>query len=448
MTKTISAMREDARNIFLAATRAVEGQSAVDRHCCRQGHWFQAGDHRVDLDSIDSLLVVGAGKATASMAKAIEALLGERISDGLIAVPYGHMETLGRIRQIEAGHPVPDENGMRAAAAIVEMVSRARETDLVLCLISGGGSALLPLPAPGISLSDKQAVNRLLLACGASIHEINTVRKHISGIKGGQLARAAYPAKLLTLVISDVIGDDLDIIASGPTVADPGTFQDAMQIIRRCDLAEKLPQTVAHHLARGLDGTIAETPKPGEPIFERVAHCIVAANIQALLAAEAEAGKRGYHPLILSSRLAGDAGAAAAFHLSILEEIHASNRPVAAPACILSGGETTVAVRGHGLGGRNQEFALHAVSQLSQLHPAVMLSAGTDGRDGPTDAAGAFADSTSWVRAQESGLDPDAFLRNNDSYTFFSRLGDLLKTGPTRTNVMDVRIMMQEMNRK
>lgn len=442
MMKMISAMREDARNIFLAATRAVEGQAAVDRHCCRQGRWFLAGDCRVDLDSIDSLLVVGAGKATASMAKAIEALLGDRISDGLIAVPYGHQETLGRIRQIEAGHPVPDENGMRAAAAIVEMVSRARETDLVLCLISGGGSALLPLPAPGISLSDKQAVNRLLLACGASIHEINTVRKHLSGIKGGQLARAAYPAKVLTLVISDVIGDDLDIIASGPTVGDPGTFRDAMQIIRRFDLAGKLPQAVAHHLACGLDGTIPETPKPEEPIFERAAHCIVAANIQALLAAEAEAGKRGYHPLILSSRLAGDVGAAADFHLSILEEILATSKPVAQPACILSGGETTVTVRGHGTGGRNQEFALHAVSRISPIHPAVLLSAGTDGRDGPTDAAGAFADSTSLRRAKESRLDPGAFLRNSDSYTFFSRLGDLLKTGPTRTNVMDVRILL------
>lgn len=440
--KTISAMREDARNIFLAATRAVEGQSAVNRHCRRQGSRLQAGDHWVDLDAIDSLFVVGAGKATASMAKAIEALLGERITDGLIAVPYGHREKLERIRQIEAGHPVPDDNGMHAAAAIIEMVSRARKTDLVLCLISGGGSALLPLPAPGISLSDKQAVNRLLLACGASIHEINTVRKHLSGIKGGQLARAAYPAKVLTLVISDVIGDDLDIIASGPTVADPGTFWDALQIIRRFDLAERLPQAVAHHLACGLDGTIAETPKPGEPIFERVAHCIVAANIQALLAAEVEADKRGYHPLILSSRLAGDVGAAAAFHLSILEEILTSKKPFAAPACILSGGETTVTLRGHGLGGRNQEFALHAVSRISQLHPAVILSAGTDGRDGPTDAAGAFADSTSLRRAEESRLDPDAFLQDNDSYTFFSRLGDLLKTGPTRTNVMDVRILL------
>ena len=438
----IRRMREDARSIFLAGIKAVQGQEAVLRHCRRHGNRLQVADVTVDLDGIGSIVVVGAGKATASMAMAVETLMGDRISEGVIAIPYGHREPLARIRQMKAGHPIPDENGVAAACAILETVIRAKEGDLIICLISGGGSALMPLPAESIRLFDKQETSRLLIQCGASIHEINTVRKHLSAVKGGRLAQAAFPARMLTLVVSDVVGDDLDVIASGPTVADRSTYRDARRIVERYDLLDKLPGAVIEHIDAGCKGLVPETPKPGEPWFERVETRIVASNIEALLAAEAQAQEKEYHPLVLSSRFSGDTGAAAAFHLAILEEIISSGKPICPPACILSGGETTVVVRGGGFGGRNQEFVLHTVGHLPEDRPVVCFSAGTDGRDGPTDAAGAVADSTSLERARKLDLDPEAYLAGNDSFTFFSRLGDGVITGATGTNVMDIRLIL------
>lgn len=438
----IRRMREDARSIFLAGIQAVQGQEAVFRHCRRHGDRLQLADITVDLDGIGSIVVVGAGKATASMAMAVEALMGDRISEGIIAVPYGHREPLARIRQMEAGHPIPDENGVAAACAILETVTRAKEGDLVICLISGGGSALMPLPAEGIRLSDKQETSRLLIQCGASIHEINTVRKHLSAIKGGRLAQAAFPARVVTLIVSDVVGDDLDVIASGPTVADRSTYGDARRVVERYGLLDKLPGAVIERIDAGCKGLAPETPKPGEPWVERGETRIVASNIEALLAAEAQAQEKGYHTLLLSSRFSGDTGATAAFHLAILEEIIASGKPICPPACILSGGETTVVVRGAGLGGRNQEFVLHTVGRLPEDRPVVCFSAGTDGRDGPTDAAGAMADSTSLERAKRLDVDPEAYLAENDSYSFFSRLGDGVITGNTGTNVMDLRLIL------
>lgn len=438
----IRRMREDARSIFLAGVRAVQGREAVLRHCRRQGNRLQMADLTVDLDAIGSVIVVGAGKATASMAMAVETLMGDRISEGVIAIPYGHREPLTRIRQMEAGHPIPDENGVAAAYAVLDTVTRAKEGDLVICLLSGGGSALMPLPAEGIGLADKQETSRLLIQCGASIHEINAVRKHLSAIKGGRLAQAAFPARMFTWIVSDVVGDNLDVIASGPTVADRSTYRDVRQIAERYDLLDRLPKAVVERIDAGCKGLVPETPKSGEPCFERVHTCIVASNIEALLAAEAEARKRGYHPMILSSRFSGDTGAAAAFHLAILQEMLSSGKPIGLPACILSGGETTVVVRGAGLGGRNQEFVLHAVGHLPEDRPVVFFSAGTDGRDGPTDVAGAVADSTSLERARKLGLDPEDFLSRNDSNTFFSRLGDGVITGNTGTNVMDIRLIL------
>ncbi|MEW6260299.1 MAG: glycerate kinase [Thermodesulfobacteriota bacterium] len=399
-------------------------------------------DATIDLDAIGSVIVVGVGKATAAMATAVETLMGDRISEGVIAIPYGHREPLVRIRQMEAGHPIPDENGIAAARSVLEAVRLAKERDVVICLLSGGGSALMPLPAEGIRLSDKQETSRLLIQCGASIHEINTVRKHLSAIKGGRLAQAAFPARMFTWIVSDVVGDDLDVIASGPTVADPSTYGDARRIVERHDLLDKLPRAVVERIDAGCKGLVPETPKPGEPWFERIQTRILASNIEALLAAQAEAQERGYHTMILSSRFSGDTGALAAFHLAVLHEMVSSGNPIGLPACILSGGETTVVVRGEGLGGRNQEFVLHAVGRLPEDRPAVCFSAGTDGRDGPTDAAGALADSTSLERARQLGLDPEAYLRNNDSYTFFSRLGDGVITGKTGTNVMDIRLIL------
>lgn len=438
----IRRMRKDARSIFLSGIQAVQGQEAVLRHCRRDGDRLQTADLTVDLGGIGSIVVVGAGKAAASMATAIEILMGDRISEGVIAVPYGHREPLARIRQMEAGHPIPDENGVAAARAILETVTRAKEADLVICLLSGGGSALMPLPAEGIRLLDKQETGRLLIRSGASIHEINTVRKHLSAIKGGRLAQAAFPARMLTLIVSDVVGDDLDVIASGPTVADRSTYGDARRVVENYDLLDKLPGAVVEHIGAGCKGLAPETPKPGEPWFERVDTRIVASNIEALLAAEAKARQKGYRTLILSSRFSGDTGASAAFHLAILQEMISSGKPIPPPACILSGGETTVVVRGAGLGGRNQEFVLHSVGRLPEDRPIVWFSAGTDGRDGPTDAAGAMADSTSLERARRLDLDPEAYLAENDSYSFFSRLGDGVITGTTGTNVMDLRIIL------
>ena len=316
--------------------------------------------------------------------------------------------------------------------------TQAGADDLVICLISGGASALLPLPAPPVTLEEKQETTRLLLACGANIHEINCIRKHISGIKGGQLARLAYPATVLALILSDVIGDDLDMIGSGPTVPDRSTFADARAIFEKYGIWNKLPLGVRQRIA----DTAPETPKPGDRIFERVQNLIVGSNRLAVDAAAREARALGFRTMVLSTFIEGEAREAGRIHAAIAKEIVASGRPVKSPACVISGGETTVTIRGSGLGGRNQEFALAAAIDIDGLSEVVILSGGTDGTDGPTDAAGAIADGRTVSRAQASGLDASDFLARNDSYHFFEGLGDLLKTGPTGTNVADVRILL------
>jgi len=314
--------------------------------------------------------------------------------------------------------------------------------DLVLFLLSGGGSALLPLPVEGISLKEKQELTQLLLDCGADIKEINTVRKHISQLKGGWLARWAYPSTVITLILSDVVGNPLEMIASGPMVPDPSTFEEAWQVIEKYDLSEKVPPSIKNHLLQGKEKRVEETPKPGEEIFERVFNLIIGSNILALQGAEKEAQKFGFHSLILSSSIIGDTREVARFHGAIAREVVSTDHPIPKPACILSGGETTVTLHGNGLGGRNQEFCLAGSFEIEGLEKVVLLSGGTDGTDGPTDAAGAISDHTTLQRARAMGLDPKAYLRNNDSYHFFKQLGDLLITGPTRTNVMDVRIIL------
>jgi len=318
----------------------------------------------------------------------------------------------------------------------------AGEQDLVLCLLSGGGSALLPLPDEGLTLADKQATIQVLLACGATIHEINTIRKHTSRIKGGWLARAGHPATMISLIISDVVGDDLDIIASGPTVPDPGTFEDCMAIVRKYTIEDRLPPVVMQYLAQGAVGEREETPKPGDPVFEKVQNLIVAGNREALSAAKAKAESLGYTTLVLSAMFEGETRDVARFHASIAQEVVASGHPICAPACILSGGETTVTLSGTGLGGRNQEFVLACVPLLEGLDNMVLMSAGTDGTDGPTDAAGAIMDGMTGERARQKGMEAVAYLENNDAYHYFNQLGDLFKPGPTQTNVMDLRIML------
>jgi hydroxypyruvate reductase len=391
-----------------------------------------------DFASVQNIYVVGAGKAGASMAKAAERVLGRRITAGLVNVKDGHVAKLRRIELNECGHPVPDERGVAGAARIAGIAAAAGKDDLVLCLISGGGSALLPWPAEGITLEEKQSVTKLLLACGANIHEINSVRKHISRIKGGQLARLASPATVESLLLSDVIGDDLDVIGSGPTAPDSSTFASAVAILEKFGILGRVPAPVRDRLQRGVRGEIEETPKPGDAIFSRVRNIVVGSAALALDAAARKAKELGYRPLVLASRIQGETREIARMHAAIAAEVVRDARPVRPPACIITGGETTVTIKGEGLGGRNQEFVLAAAIDIAGLPDTVAFSAGTDGSDGPTDAAGAIADGATLRR----GPDARAYLDRNDSYHYFEKLRDLVITGPTNTNVMDVRLML------
>ncbi len=435
-------MRKDAVDIFQAGLAAVDPIPAVKRCVQRKEDKLIVGERAYDLSEFERVFVIGAGKASAAMARALEDILGDRIQQGFINVKYGHSLDLTRVRCHEAGHPVPDAAGLEGARSMVEILEQAGERDLVLCLLSGGGSALFPYPAEGLSLQDKQELTGLLLACGATIQEINAVRKHISRIKGGRMAQIAHPATLIALILSDVIGDDLDSIASGPTVPDRFTFADCMAILELYGLRDKVPSGIRDALERGMRGDTADTPKAGDPVFSRTHNLIVASNTLAMQAAGRRAEELGYATLLLSSFVEGETREVALVHAAVAKEILKTGNPVARPACVLSGGETTVTIRGHGLGGRNLEFTLAAAQAIRGLEGVVVLSAGTDGTDGPTDAAGALADGNTVDRALEKGLDPLHYLNNNDSYHFFQPLGDLLKTGPTLTNVMDVRLIL------
>ncbi len=392
----------------------------------------------------DRILVVGAGKAGVPMARAVQSIVGADRVGGCVVVPHGQAADLGAIRIREAGHPVPDRPGVDAGQEVVAVLDDVDERTLVLCLISGGGSALLVCPAPGIDLDDLRATNEALLACGATIVEINTLRKHLSAVKGGQLARAAAPARVATLVLSDVVGDPLDAIASGPTVPDPTTFADCAAIVDRYGLDGKLPEAVLERIRRGVAGEVPETPKAGDAIFERVEHVLVANNARAVEAAAGAAEDLGYRPLVLSTTIEGETRDVARVHAAIATEALQSGRPCRPPCCLISGGETTVTLRGEGRGGRNQEFALAAAVALDGVEGVTVCSVGTDGIDGATDAAGAIADGRSVARAEAAGIDARAALDDNDSHTVFAQLDDLVITGPTDTNVMDLRLILIE----
>ncbi len=404
----------------------------------------------LDLSAYNRILVLGAGKASARMARGLEDLLGDRISAGLVAVKEGHLEELSRIRLLEAAHPVPDARSAQAAIDILDLARSAGEGDLVFVLVSGGGSAILAAPAQeeghALSLADKQAVTRELLACGANIQEINCLRKHLSAIKGGRLARAIAPARCVSLILSDVVGDDLDAIASGLTVPDPTTWADAWAVVERYGLAGRIPAEAEALLQAGLAGRVPDTPKAADPAFAATRTVLIGTNYQALLAAQAKAVELGYAPLLLTSRLTGEAREMAGLFLSLAKDIAAHGLPVARPACVIAGGETTVTLRGTGRGGRNQEMALAYLAGLAAspagAEDAVFLSASTDGSDGPTDAAGAFASLDILRQARFKGVNPFAALADNDSYTFFDTLGRLLRTGPTNTNVCDVHVLI------
>ena len=436
--------RRHIREIFRHSLEAVNPTKLTASYLQLTDESLKVGEMEYDLSQWENIYVIGVGKACAKMASALEHVLGQRIMGGLVLIPYQTRMDLKRIEIHIGGHPIPDEAGMRGTQRMLKLTGGLTNKDLVFCLISGGGSALLTLPTPPITLEDKRQLTRLMLECGANIDEINTLRKHLSQTKGGRLVKYAFPATVVSLILSDVVGDRIDSIASGPTVPDDTTFTDCLEIIEKYRLRDKVPHRVLHYLQDGLQGRVGETPKKGDPIFENSNYFVIGNNLLALRAAAAKAEELGYRPFILSSYIEGEAREVAIFHSAIIKELLGSGNPIPPPACLISGGETTVTVKGSGIGGRNLEFVLQLAMEINGLPGVTVLSAGTDGIDGNSDAAGALADGETVSRAIQRGLSPQSFLDNNDSYTFFRELGDLIITGPTETNVLDVRIMVEE----
>jgi hydroxypyruvate reductase len=442
-----SRLRRDALTLFRAAVRAADPGPAVAASLIRRRNGLEVWDRgrwidTLDLAEFDRVWILAVGKAAAPMARAGRKILGAKFHDGIVVVKTGHAQPAPGCRVFEAGHPIPDEAGRTAAEHLRGMLEAAGENDLVLSLVSGGASALAPLPVPGVSLADKRTATGLLLASGAGIHEINAVRKHLSSLKGGRMARLAAPARVVNLMLSDVVGDDMDVIGSGPFVPDPSTFEEAWKVLDRYGLIPQVPAPVRLHLEQGRAGRADETPKPGDPVFDRVTNLVVGSNRQSLRAVREKAMELGYGVLILTATLQGEAREAAGVLAAMAREIRASGHPVPPPACLISGGEPTVTLEGEGKGGRNQEFALAAALGIQGLENVVILAAGTDGTDGPTDAAGALVDGTTVKRAERMGLSAWDHLHRHDAYPFFDRLGDLIRTGPTRTNVMDVHLVL------
>ncbi len=435
---------EAFERVLAAALAAVDPAQAVRRHVALDGEVLVVAGSRYPLTEYRRVIVVGAGKASAPMAAAVEECVGDRVPvGGVVTVRYGHAVPTRRVAIREAGHPMPDAAGVSATREIVAALESASRGDLVVCVISGGGSALLTLPIEGISLAELQRTTDALLRCGATINEINVVRKHLDSVKGGGLARIAAPAELVTLVLSDVVGNPLDAIASGPTVPDTSTFADAVEVFDRYGLWSALPPVVAERMRGGAAGAWPETPKPGDPLFAQTQTVVVGSNLLACEAAADAARELGLRALILSTYIEGEARDVGQLLGGVLREVDASGHPLPRPCLLVAGGETTVTVRGQGSGGRNQELALAAASSVRGLDNVLLASIGTDGSDGPTDAAGAWVDGATLERAARLGLDPAAALADNDSYTFFEALGGayLVRTGPTNTNVNDLYLM-------
>jgi len=424
--------------VMQSALAAVEPGEAVRRSLRCDGHRLTVGERAYNLDEYDQVIVVGAGKASAPMAAAVEEVLGKRVTSGLVVVKHGHTHPTRTVQLREASHPIPDESCVNGTAELVALLATTGPRDLVVVVLSGGGSALMLLPADGISLADMQQTTDVLLRAGATINELNTIRKHLEQAKGGGLARLAAPSDVLALVLSDVVGNPLDVIASGPTVPDTSTFADTCAIVDRFGIWDRLPESVAGRLRAGLEGRIADTPKPGDPLFDRVDTVVVASNELAAEAGVSQAESEGLSALLLTTYVEGEAREVAKVVAALAREEAARNRPLTRPACLVLGGETTVQVRGTGVGGRNQELALAASLKIVGLDDVIIAALATDGNDGPNDATGALVDGTTVARARAVGLDPDAYLANNDTYHFFESLGDLLITGPTNTNVNDL----------
>lgn len=449
---------KDVRRILEAALASVDPGSATRRFLLRRGDWLGIAGRDYDLTRVRQLVCIALGKASLPMSRAAISILGDRLEWGIVVshnlpkkpstdsddrdFSYRHSHLSAafnkKVTFIQAGHPVPDFHSLHAAALISKLLNNLEPDDLVLLLLSGGGSALLASPAPGIELEDLISLTSALLGCGAGIAEINTLRKHLETLKGGGLARLAYPARLETLVLSDVIGDPLDMIASGPAVADPTSFSEAWEVLQRYQISNQASPAILSRLSKGMNGTIPETPKPGDPIFANVHTTVIGNNRKAALSAIDRAIQLGYHSTFIAEPMSGEARIEGIHLAERLRQLVAPKSNLLRPACLVAGGETTVKVRGAGKGGRNQEMALATVTELAGLSEVAFLTLATDGTDGPTDAAGAVITGETLSRAIQAGLDPHQSLEDNDSYHFFDLLDDLLHTGPTHTNVNDL----------
>ncbi len=435
-------MKKHAFKIARAALDAVKGEECIYNFIKRKGDFIYIKGKEYNLDKYENIYIIGAGKASASMAKGIEKLLLDKIKEGEVVTKDGYIVDLKRIRLTEASHPIPDKRGLQAAERIYNIAKKATSKDLIVLLLSGGASALLPFPEDNITLEEKQEATEVLINCGASIEEINTIRKHISKIKGGKLAYAAYPAIVLSFIISDVVEDKLEAIGSGLTVPDLTTFNDCSLIIEKYDLMCSLPKSIIQFIKDGVEQEKNIKKTYPKEAFKKVKNFIIANNLMAAEAAKSVAENLGYHTIILSTRMNGSIEEMCKFHSSIIKEIIVSDNPIKKPACLISGGEGTIKIKGKGRGGRNTHFALLMLQHLKGLKDYFLLSFGTDGSDGATPAAGAYIYSGTFSNAVRMGLGPDAYIRNYDSYSFFKKLNSLFITGPTHTNVMDLRIIL------
>jgi len=424
------------------ALNAVDPKQLMKSKLSLKNSILKANQYSFNLKKFKNVYVIGGGKASGSIAEALEQILGQYITKGLVNIPHASEHKTEIIKFQQASHPIPDKSGVEGTRRMLEIAEQAKKKELIICLISGGGSSLMPLPRGGITIKDKRELTNTLLKCGATINEINTVRKHISDFKGGWLAKKAYPATVLNLILSDVVGDPLDFIASGPTVPDSTTFSDAIKVLKKYGLWDNAPATIKKVLSDGQKGLIPETPKASDKAFKEVYNVIVGNNRFASLAVCEHLRSARLNTLLLTSTLEGEARHVGVMLASIAREVATSGNPIPKPAGIIAGGETTVTVTGKGLGGRNQEISLAAALKMGGLDGVVVASLSTDGVDGPTDAAGAIVDGKTIARAAEMSVNPEEFLAENNSYNFFSKLGDLIFTGPTGTNVNDVSVIV------
>jgi len=419
--------------ILAAGLDAVDPGEAVGRFVQRENDKLRIANKLYSLEKDRRTFIIAFGKASLPMAESLADILGDRLTDGVVIPKHAEGRTLSLLTVKEGGHPVPDERSLAAGQRVIELLSDLRNDDLVICLISGGGSALMVAPVESVTLSDMQALTSALLACGASVDEINILRRHLDRLKGGGLARLAFPARIVSLILSDVVGNPLEAIASGPTAPDPATCADALAVLEKYQLPGKVSASVLSALKAG-----CETLKPGDTVFRNVDNILVGSNLLAAQAALKQAEIEGFHPYLLRIDLQGEAREVAVELCRTLRWAWQTGDPAPRPACIVAGGETTVAIKGDGRGGRNQELALASVTELVNFPDVMLVALATDGEDGPTDAAGAVVSGETFERAYDLGLDPVDYLRRNDSYTFFAALDDLLKPGPTGTNVNDL----------